>query len=324
VTIGDEVRVTARLLAEDTWYPLYRGDIRSLTDKWSPFGVHLLTINATDILGRLGRIDLLEQEPTGAGDHGGARMDRIADYAQIPESRRRFDTGIMVLQATNFARNLAGEAEVTAASEGGDVYSDSEGRLTFRQRNWWQTDDRASEVRQIWANQTVPDPDGAPVACPETINTREGLDLIANIVNYARAGGTVQQARDTASMSLFGPITYGRSDLMNQNDEDVASLAAYRVAETGQRTRIIDGIEVNPRGDEQAWPGVVDLQLGDLHRLYWNDGEQTTDLLVHVQGIKHTIAPLTWQTSLMVWDRYGYTPAAGWDVDNWDEANWAA
>ena len=323
ITLGTELRVRATHLGTGLTWPIYRGDVRAVRDGWSPFGVHLLTINLAELTGRLGRIDLPEREPTGAGDRSGERMARIAALAQIPVSRRRIDPGLMILQATNFARNLAGEAEVTTASEGGDFFTSRDGAFTFRQRAWWMTDPRASTVRQVWANTPVPDAAGAPVGCPVDVETRLDVELVANVISLSRAGGTAQTARATDSMSLYGPITYARSDLLNVSDDDVASLAAWRAAETGHRTRVIDGITLNPVGDPQSWPGVLDVELGDLHRLYWDDGEEVTDLAVHIQGVSHKVTPDSWETSLLVWDRYGYTPADGWDVDNWDEALWA-
>ena len=307
-----------------TTWPLFQGDIRTLTDGWNPYGVHQLTVSMAEIAGRLGRVNPLAQELTGAGDHTGARMHRVADLALIPDTRRAFDTGTMTLQATNFARNLAGEAEVTAASEGGDLFTSRDGLLTFRQRAWWQIDPRASAVRHIWANTDVTDPE-APVACPVFPETRLSIDLVQNVVALARAGGSQQVATDTASRSLHGPISYSRSDLMNTNDGDVASLAAWRVSETGNRTKIIDGLNVNPVAEPDAWEsGVLDLELGDLQRLVWDDGESVTDLLVHIQGIAHTVTPQSWETSLLVWDRYGYTPQSAWDIGEWDVALWGA
>jgi hypothetical protein len=331
ITIGDEIRI--RAIHADSGIgtvTLYRGDIRSLSDRWSPYGVHTLEITATDLLARLGRIDPLEREFQGAGERSGARMGRIADIARIPETRRAFDAGLMSLQATNLARNLAGEAEVTAASEGGDLWVDGAGILTFRQRQWWRTDPNASHVQFTWANTDVPpldppDPEARDdEGCPVTVNTRLSLDLVANVVNLARAGGTVQTARDTASMSLYGPQTYARSDLLSLTDADVASLAAFRVAESGGRTRLIDGVEVDPLGDPGAWRGILRGDLGQLHRLVWDDGDEITDALVWLQGITHRIDPIRWKTSLRVWDRYQFSPAAGWDIHEWDAGLWSA
>jgi hypothetical protein len=150
------------------------------------------------------------------------------------------------------------------------------------------------------------------------------LELITNQVNLARAGGTQQTAQDSASIAVYDLQTFTRNDLMNDNDPAVASLAAWRVAETGSRLRLIDGIEVDPLGDPAAWEGILDAgELGLNHRLVWDDGETVTDIPVHVQGVTHTITPLTWKASLRVWDRYGFTPAAGWDIDDWDTAVWA-
>ena len=329
MTIGDEIRITARLKEYPLSRVIYRGDIRSLDDKWSPFGVHLMDIACTEIAGRLGRIDMLEQESQGANELSGERMHRIADHARIPRSRRRFDSGIFRLQATNLARNLAGEAEVTTASEGGDLFTSSGGYLTFRQRAWWQVDPVASMVQFTWTNTDdyppAPVPDLGYRGCPVTPNTRLSLDMVANEMSLARAGGTVQVARDTASMSRWGVQTFARSDLMNNNDEDVQNLASWRVAETGQRLRLIDGIEVNPLGDPETFVGIVAAgELGYLHRVVWDDGDEVTDVLFHLQGITHKISTERWTASLRVWDRYNYTPADGWDVDNWDEAVWAA
>jgi hypothetical protein len=325
--IGDEIRIMATATTFSWSGVLYRGDIRSISDRWTPYGVHFLEISATDLMARLGRIDLLERPPVGAGERSGARIHRIADIARIPNNRRRIDTGLMTLQGTNFARNLAGEAEVTATSEGGDLFCDRSGNLTFLQRNWWRTKEAASEEQAIWANiDAPPNPLSVPVACPVDIHTLESSDVLANVVELARAGGSVQTARDTASMSQHGVQTYSRSDLLNTSDADVASLAGWRVAELGGRTSLIEGIDINPMADpEVIFPILLTgSDLGFQHRLVWDDGDEVTDRRVWIQKVSHEIGPLQWKSKLGVWDRYVFSPADGWDVDLWDEALWSA
>ena len=262
MSIGDELRITATVKATGRGRVLYRGDIRSLSDKWSPYGVHVLELACTELSGRLGRINPLEQETQGAGETSGDRLHRIADYAGIPSSRRRFDTGVARMQATNLARNLAGEAEVTTASEGGDLYTDVRRGYLLSDSGHGGEPTRSlptynSHGRTSTSRPPTEIPDSGFVACPVTPNTRSSLDVLANEVNLARAGGTVQTARDTASISLFGLHTFARSDLMSENDEDVFALANWRVSETGQRLRLIDGIEVDPIGDPNAWEGII-------------------------------------------------------------------
>jgi hypothetical protein len=229
----------------------------------------------------------------------------------------------MILQPSTFARNLAGEADVTVVSEGGDLFAQRDGRLAFRQRQWWRTDPRTSVPRIVWSNTPVLPPPGIPVACPVNVDTAVSLDLVENQISYARTGGSAITVRDPTSRSLYGLSTFQRLDLLNVDDDDVESLAAFRLAESSSRIRIVDGIHINPLGDPESWSGVLDLELGDLHRLVWFDGDETTDLLVHVQGIEYRITPESWRTVLQVWDRYGFSPAAGWDVAEWDVSLWS-
>jgi hypothetical protein len=328
ITIGDEMRIRGVVKATGITYPIFRGDVRAVADVWDPDGRHGIRFNLTDLQARLGRIDLAEGPVVGAGERSGERMGRIAELAEIPTSRRRFDPGLMTLQGTNFARNLAGEAEVTTTSEGGDLFAQRDGRLAFRQRAWWQTDPRATTVRVLWSNVGGVDDDptlnpaGTLAVCPLNLETRVSLDLVENQITFARDGGEAITVRDSASRSLYGLQTHRRLDLMNTSDDDVASLAAWRLAETSQRTRVVDGVDVNPLGDPDAWTAVLDSEIGDLHRLVWDDGDDLTDLLVHVQGVEHRISAGSWSSKILVWDRYAFTPAAGWDVDDWDVALW--
>lgn len=323
ISIGDELRVRAVDRDSGVTYPVFRGDIRSMADGWDPRDRFVLSLNLTGIKGRLGRVDLdAVDPPVGVGEGSGARIARIADLADVPPTRLDLDVGVTTVQGTTLARNMAGEADVTVASEGGDLFGAADGRLTFRDRYWLTADPRSVAVRMVWANVDVlPDP-GVPVACPVTIGTRLALDYLENLVSLARAGGTAQVVEDTASRSRYGLQTYRRHDLINEDDADVLILAAWRLANNSHRLEIIDSIEINPLGDPDGWvAGVLDVEVGDRHRLVWDDGDSLTDVELHVQGVGHRVTPTAWSTSLRVWER---RDPPGWDFQVWDYSDWDA
>ena len=328
-TIGDELRIRARLLGGGEWWPLFRGTIRALTDTFEISGRLAVTVNLTDALADIAAVDLPELDPpVGAGERTDQRITRVLQAAMFPLERARLDVGVVACQATNLARNLLDEAQVTAESEIGDLWCDAAGVIVFRNRQWWRTDPRATAPQVSFGNT------GDPDHCPATFTTALDLADLENQVSMARAGGTAITVSDATSIARYGLHTHTRFDLVCADDDDVYTAAAFRLAENRQRTRRIDTLTVNPEAAIQAghpvadaWAAVLEVQLGDGCQVDWLAGGATEpeSLFMHVQGWTHTVtASGEWVTEYQVWDRIAYTPAAGWDIAVWGTDVWAA
>lgn len=318
--VGDEIRLRVLIGADETI--LWRGDVRSMRDRWRPDVAKVVTvIDATDILARFAAVDLPERPPIGAGDTTDERLVRIADIAGVPVERLTLDPSPVALVGTNLAQNLAGEINRTVASDGGDVYADRAGQLRFRAVNWWLTDPRAAEVQLEWTNN----PDLPGRCLGGELVTGVNVDQVVNEVTLSRGDVGVATVRDTASQSLYGLRTWSRRDLLTLDTGHIGNLAAWRLAELANRTRDIDDLDPGPITNASLAVDVAGIQLGDQHLVHIDDGETVTDLPVWVDGVEHTVIRHRWTCRLTVNNRHEWAAdVTGYDSphpgDGYDQA----
>lgn len=320
IGLGQEIRVTAQV-DHGPLIPIYRGAVRSVADDWKPNGPFRIRVRLVDRLAELGAVDLPEGAAAGLGDMTGERLDRIADLAEINAYYRRFDAGQVEHQSSNFARNLLDEAMVSVESEIGDLFADREGFLRFREQFWYNVEARATAAQQTWTN--VP---ATPASVsPTDFDTESSLDDVVNRVSMARAGGTAITVSDAGSIASYGLRTYQRFDLTCRFDADVLAAADNRLLQLAQRTRKLTPLnsELNPRASAADITRLIDVEIGDYHRVLWNDGEpEPFDRAFHVQGVSHAIDASSWRVQCRLWAYADYAPTGNWGEATWGDVTW--
>jgi hypothetical protein len=331
ISVGDEIRL--RVAVAGRIWPLWRGDVTDLADEWTPAGTGApaelvaVTIQAADILARLGAVDMLERPPEGADDTADARIRRIAGFAQIPPERLNLDPSGVRLVASNFAQNLAGELAATVLSEGGDCWGDVDGALRFRARQWWSTDPRSQTPQITWTNipaeLTHPD-----TYSPAGFGARANLDRVHNRVTLARGDDLVSTASDTTSQSLYGLRVYQFRNMYTRDRDDLDAITAWRLAEAANRTRIVDAITAGPILTGTQLDAQCDVRIGDRHRILWDDGDTITDLAVWVQAVNHEVTADQWVATFGLDERWGFQTLTGYDgetaADGYNVGTYAA
>jgi hypothetical protein len=332
LTVGDEIRL--RVAVAGRIWPLWRGDVIDLADEWTPGGAGgsgrlvAVSIQATDVLARLGAVDMLERPPEGADETADARIRRIAGFAQIPPERLNLDPSGVRLVASNFAQNLAGELAATVLSEGGDVWADVDGAVRFRARQWWSTDPRSRDVQVTWTNDPAELAAGPDRYSPAGFGARANLDRVLNRVTLARGDDLVSTAVDTVSQSLYGLRVYQFRNMGTRDREELDAITAWRLAESAERTRMVDAITAGPVLDAAGLDAMCDVRIGDRHRIVWWDGELLTDIDVWVQAVHHEITATRWVATFGLDERWAFQALTGYDgetaADGYDVGVYAA
>lgn len=325
VRLGQELRLRARVDGSEL-IPLYRGAVRTVSDDWDPDGAYRVTVHLSDRKADLAAVDLPERPVEGLGDTTDERLLRILGLAGINDYYTRFSVGLAEHQSSNFARNLLDEAEVAVEGEGGAFYVDRDGFYVFLERGWLETSPRAGEVQLTWTNVTGDE----EAASPTGFSTGQSLEDLVNQVSMARAGGSAYTAGpDSDSAITYGLRTYQRFDLTLRYDADVELVADERLVQLKDRTQRIDKLEteLNPRATTEALRRLMDVELGDLEEVLWDDGSGSLfDEAYHVQGIEHRVTMERWSVGVDLWHYVGteFETAARWGSAKWGVSKWGA
>jgi hypothetical protein len=304
-------RISGRVVGVTDWISLMLGQIDTMADKYS---VAAASINSDwTMLDWFARWTIDDppalEAPVGSGELTSDRVTRVLDIINWPTELRNIQTGINTMQSTTLAQSRLEEMATAADAEGGAFFVDGAGVATFKAQNWLEDDPR-STTPQLLA--------GAPGDHVQVLDasTDWSTSRVRNDVRMARKGGEEQRATDGQSESLYGPRTFQRYDLENDNDPAVLTLAErYLAAFRWDRSRL-ETVGLYPLDSEGARQ-MMELQLGDLIRLRistipgWNyTGEY------YVNRISHGVTTDDWTMSLRI-DDSDLAPPLG--VDAFDD-----
>ena len=303
-----------------TSYPLFRGTIDDFDEDVNSL-LPQMVFPWVDGISDLSAVDGYEQSPAGAGETVGYRMHRLLDAAEWTDERN-IDLGTTTMQATTLAQNAWTEIQLTADSDGGEVWVDPDGTLVFQ--------DHEAPLRNTRSNTsqyTFTDADTPGAYHFETVTLANGMDIIVNEAALARAGGTVRTATDLTSRALYRLRRWGRNDLICDDDGLVAQLAEQLVARRADPTRRPRQIVLNPTVYSNLWPVICDLRMRD--RIKVTVHHKPADIEISydcfVDGIKHNVNDTEWITTVQLASTAGIVPAADfgvWDTSTWDNCYW--
>jgi len=282
----------------------------------------------------------------GAGETAGARINRILTNAGF-EGTRYVDDGESTMQATTLEGNALSELQLTADSEGGAIYWGADGAVYFDGFN-----------AQIQKSRTSPEfffsdgnsdyfdinPEDIVFDTVERIAFQQVTfgydgDLVRNIYNYQRVGGTLQSLDNQASRSLYGDRADARTDLICSTDDDVVrlidrELAVYNSPELRVESLTLSPLNPRNTGDDgttgsRVWKWLAyntfRLRQGTFV-LYQPPGEpEQVRSDVFIESISHRITPTDWEIKLGFSSATVYARMANtiWNTVNWDEAVWS-
>jgi hypothetical protein len=289
---------------------LFRGYIQSWDQKFPDFGYNsTVEVQAVGLESRLASWDGYAVTPVGAGELSGARVARILDAAGW-DGPRNIDAGTAALQETTLEGSATTQVQLVADSEGGFFYFTPDGTATF--------DSIDAQVLKGRLNSYVTISDVAADATTQTIRYQDiaysyNGDLVSNIVNYQRVGGTVQTVIAGASRNMYGDRQVSRTDLINTSDSDVLNLAQRQIAVFQSPELRVESVVISAITPDNAefitgTPGGAVFRALATGKIALRSGAQVVQTPRHesdqiaqmcfIEAVSHNITPDSWTVGL--------------------------
>jgi hypothetical protein len=187
------------------------------------------------------------------GDNEVTRLTRIADWAEVPDQSREFDSPVTTLQGIQVdGTNALGAFQETATSTGGLVFADGQSRLVYHNRrrryNKW------SAVTLSESLQAAPE-----VGITFTVDDEN----IYNDIRGERPFGSTVRIVDEVSKAAHGRKTYSFSIAVTSHAE--LENAVYWVAAQYRYPKVrISEVEFRAESSELIeWVGTGGVTIGD-------------------------------------------------------------
>lgn len=293
-------------------FPRFTGRVHAIKDLFETTGYHEVQFDCADWSSLLAVYDGVEQAAAGAGETSGARIGRICDNAGY-DKPRRFDAGVVTLQATTLAKNALDEIGLVCDTETGAVFCDPAGVLVHRDRNGITSDPLYTEIQATFGEVE-------PEVCYVAIELACDTDKVKNVVSIANEGGSAVTVEDTQSSALYGRHTYRRFDLIHENAAESPVTAQRHLAFYAYAANRVESLTplVTPS------TLLTLLPLGLLHRVKVIRRATGFNVAAELQieGIQETITPDAWSIVYTTFSADAVFDVARWVTDLWDRGKW--
>ena len=213
-----EVIVDCLVAGQSSYTNLYRGFVTDWLTQYPNKTTSKVQVSCSDAFVKLANIETTSLAVSSTDS--GSMVTSILDNSQVAYSgTTSVDTGNSTMQSINKSTNALSLIQEIEKSENGSFFAGSDGTLNFKNRH--------SSFPS--ATTTVFSDDGSDIPYLE-VNQPVDDDLIFNVINLTREGGSQQSAQDTASQGKYLKRYLERSNLLNSSDSDVALAATFLLA----------------------------------------------------------------------------------------------
>jgi hypothetical protein len=213
-----EVVVDCLVAGESTYTNLFTGFVTDWLTQYPNKTTSKVQVSCSDAFVKLANIEV--SSLSASSSPSGTMISSILSNAQVQFSgTSSIDTGISTMQSINKSGNVLSLLQEIEKSENGAFFVGADGTLNFRDRH----SSFATTSTVIFSD------DGSNIPYLE-VNQPVDDDLIFNVINLKRDGGSVQSAIDLASQSKYLKRVFERSNLLNSTDSDVLAAAEYLLA----------------------------------------------------------------------------------------------
>lgn len=225
----------------------------------------------------------------------GWRMSEILDAVGWPSADRDIDPGLTVVQQNYVAGKLNAYMQRLDVTEGGRLFVDGAGVLTFQDRH------RVLQAPYTVSQATFGEGAGEIGSHPPFNHGEDDADIY-NDIPVGNVGGTVQVARDPTSKARYGWKTLsGLTDLLGTSDEEARDRANRDLALYSQPVTRVRQIVVKPQHEDPAvvWPAL--LSLGQNSRVTVKAQPPGAPLFTqesHVERLEESVTAKDWQITL--------------------------
>jgi hypothetical protein len=279
-------------------YPIFSGFItgyQTITPQESNDNVTYTTITAVDAFRLAQNAQISTVAGTSAGHLSGARINALLDAISWPSSMRDIDAGQTTMQADpGTARTALAACQVVSTSEYGAFYVDATGSFVFQ--------DREVTAGSIGGTPTVFTDDGSPGLLYFDAQWVLNDVLIYNQANITRAGGTVQQANNSASIDKYFLHSYTQTGLLMETDAVALDYAQAYVASRAETSVRCDSIVLDLYTNNYDTGIVAALSLDFFDPITvttTQPGTTTLTKTLQIFGVSMTINPNKWRVQFV-------------------------
>ena len=210
-----EVVIDCLVAGESSHTTLYTGFVTDWLTQYPNKTTSKVEVSCSDGFVKLANIEV-NSLAVGSTDSG-SMVSSILSNSQVAFSgATSIETGNSTMQAINKSTNVLGLLQEIEKSENGSFFVGANGTLNFKKRH--------SSFPS--ATTTVFSDDGSDIPYLE-VNQPVDDDLIFNVINLTREGGSTQTKEDTASQGKYLKRVLERNALLNATDSDVALAAEF-------------------------------------------------------------------------------------------------
>ena len=221
-----------------------------------------------------------------------ARFDRIR--AQTPFSASLCDTPVSpagtVADLTPGGAFIKAELQLTADSEGGELYVNKSGRIVMTSRTYFETGNSLT-------NQATFGVGGIPIGTE--MSYYWSAENIRNTLEIGWAGDASYAVSDTDSVNTYG-VCQDSYDTSLSTLADVQNLGSYLVGFGKLPRLVMSAVEVNQALSAAQWATVLGLELLDRITVVVDEpvGSDLSQKQL-IQQIEHDITPGDWRTRIL-------------------------
>lgn len=276
---GREVYITATDPTSGVVSRLFTGKARD----WAPAYVgpfdSTVTLEASDAIEDLARADTTVA--TTATDMGAVAAQILAD---VGVTNYAYDDGLFTAQATSWDTSALSALRNLERSGTAELYVEANGDIYFT-----ATPALYSVARMRDSQATF----GSGNLTFETIDVAYETDQMINSVTLARAGGTEQTATDATSIERYGLRSFNQTNLVNQSDTDVLTVATFMKNRFKDPYVRIRGISFHPRKNQYLMEQALTRRLRDRITVTFAPvgGGSAISQEVFITGIAHDFSP---------------------------------
>jgi hypothetical protein len=278
-------------------YPLFAGYTTSYNytyPKGEEFGY--IDISATDAFTLFNKSALTAVTGASAGDTTGDRINQILDTIGFPNSQRQIDTGDVTVQNDpGTLRSVLQALHDVEFTEFGGVYMSPDGKVVFRERT--DAIETLGDTPVVFDQST-----GIPY---NNLKFSFSDQLIFNVANFERVGGTMQTTFNQDSIDTYFPHAITKRDLLHETDADTLDLANLYIASRKSTDIRIDSmtLDLNTPNYDAGIVAALGLDFfSTVEITNIQPGGSTLTKTLQVFGVNHQITPTTWNTTLITGD----------------------
>lgn len=289
-----KIRIAA--IYEGFTYYLYTGyttDYKYTYPKSEEFGY--IDISCSDAISLFSKAAITTVTGAGAGDTTGDRINQILDTIGFPATQRNIDTGDVTVQNDpGNLRSVLQALQDVEFTEFGALFIDPLGNVIFLSQS-----DIANYNFLILTTEFNQDPNlGITYS---NLKFAFNDQLVFNVANFQRVGGTMQTYINQDSIDNLFPHTITRQNLLHEDDTAVYNLATQYVENRKNTTIRIDSITLDLTTPNYQDGIEAALQLDFLSPVKINNiqpGGSVIEKELQVFGVQHEITPSKWFTTL--------------------------